>query len=103
MNPTDAEPREKETPFRTKFLDYDARRKPKTDHSCVKCQRDLKPGQPFRIVHVFEGAFVVHPDGPQPDDVSAYPVGMDCAKAIGMEWTREPDATLRARKETKHE
>lgn len=71
-----------------KFLDYDARRKPKTDHFCIKCQRDLKPGQPFRIVHVHEGAFAIHPEGPQPaSDVSAYPIGMDCARSLGMEWT----------------
>ena len=78
-------------PFRRKFLDYDARRKPKTEHFCVKCQRDLKPGQPFRIVNIHEGAYVIHPDGPQLDrDAGEWPIGMDCARSIGLEWTHDP-------------
>lgn len=75
---------------RTKFIDYNAHRSPKTDHWCFACQRDLKPGQPFRAVLVIAGAMAVHPEGPQPTDGSeaTFALGMDCARKLGLEWTR---------------
>lgn len=85
--------------YRTTFLDFDARRDPKTPHYCVKCQRDLKPSQPTRTVHlVLGGHMVLHPDdeaayqAAQDDngDVGLNPVGMDCARRIGLQWTSEP-------------
>lgn len=80
--------------IRTKFIDFDARPKPKTGHWCVRCQKDLKPGAAHRIVHVIDDVFSVHPDGAQPpsDQVKIFPMGMDCARLHGMEWTREPPA-----------
>lgn len=49
--------------MRTAFIDYDARREPKTDCYCCACQRDLKPGQRYRWVHLVSGApFALHPD-----------------------------------------
>jgi hypothetical protein len=29
--------------YRTTFLDYDTRRRSKTNRSCVRCQRDIAP------------------------------------------------------------
>lgn len=82
--------------YRTKELDYDARRKPKTDRSCVRCQKDIKPSSPTRSIHVVDGgAWILHPEdeasyaaqGPHNDDCGSFEVGMDCARIIGMEWT----------------
>lgn len=76
--------------FRTRFLDYDARRKPKTKHSCVKCQKDLKPGQPFRRVQMQSGEpFVIHPEDQAfvTGETAWHPIGEDCARSLGLEWT----------------
>lgn len=78
----------------------DFRRKPKTDVYCWRCQKDLAPNQPKRwVVFTADGSAIIHPDD-LPDASTAYgdewhvnntmgafPVGMDCAKKIGMEWT----------------
>lgn len=78
---------------RTKFLDYDARREPKTDHYCVKCQRDIKPGSQFRMVHIVDGGgFVLHPEdesayASDAGDMYFFPIGTDCARQLGLEWT----------------
>jgi hypothetical protein len=40
--------------IRTEFIDYDARRTPKTKRSCVKCQKDLDPRKAARRVFVTE-------------------------------------------------
>jgi hypothetical protein len=81
--------------YRTTELDYDSRRKPKTNRSCVRCQRDIKPFSPARSVHVIDGGIsILHPEDedkyvPDGDDCGAFLVGMDCARLIGMEWTTE--------------
>ena len=41
-----------ETSIRKQFIDYDARRKPRTKRFCVKCQKDLSPGKHVRRVYV---------------------------------------------------
>lgn len=83
--------------YRTAQLDADNRREPKTDEFCVRCHKDLKPGQPRRFVRVEDSssATVVHPDdvaafeaSPKgAGDMGRHPVGMDCAKKIGLEFT----------------
>lgn len=81
--------------LRTKFLDYDARKLPKTDRFCIMCQRDLKPNQPCRSVHLINGTMLVlHPGDeakytPNSGDMGSHLIGMDCARKLGMEWTRE--------------
>ena len=72
--------------MRQVFLDYDARPRPKTDRSCVRCQRDIKPGQPARIVRVLD-AMVLHPDdaGAVGED---FLIGLNCAKKLGLEFSR---------------
>lgn len=83
--------------YRTAQLDADNRRFAKTDEFCVRCQKDLKPGQPRRFVRIADSAFaqVVHPDDVAAfeaseaarGDMGRHPVGMDCAKKIGLEFT----------------
>jgi hypothetical protein len=86
---------------RTKFLDYDARRSPKTDFSCVMCQRDLDPrDRKVRWVHLVKDVLVIHPadesiDTPDEHDRGMFPIGPECAKKIGIEWTR-PSSDLKA-------
>lgn len=80
-------------PYRTKFTEFDGRRDPKTDVWCCVCQKDLKPGQPRRAVHLVEGgAFALHPEDeaiyvPDGGDMGAFPIGSDCARRLGLEWT----------------
>lgn len=76
-----------------RFLDFDARREPKTAHFCIKCQRDLDPSKPFRTVRVLSNgsAMVVHPKGAQPadDEAEVWPIGNDCAAALGIFWSSD--------------
>lgn len=84
--------------YRTKFFDYDARRNPKTKLFCAMCQKDIKPGSQYRMVHlVSDGMQILHPADeahytePHPgDDRGLHKVGMACAKVIGMDWTTAP-------------
>lgn len=84
------------TRYRTVELDYDARRQPRTNRSCVRCQKDIKPASITRHVHVVGGGTaILHPAdeikyaacGPHDGDCGSFEVGMDCARIIGMEWT----------------
>lgn len=87
--------------YRTTPLDGDFRRDPKTDCFCARCQKDLKQDQPRRWVHIVDGGgAVLHPEDEaifaaspeaQPGDLYWFPVGMDCARKIGLEFTTELD------------
>lgn len=85
--------------MRTKFLDYDARRTPKTEHHCIRCQKDLKPGQPVRWIHCVNGGmFVLHPDDESSyvsdaGDMGCWPIGNDCARILGIDWTHPDHGT----------
>lgn len=79
---------------RTKFIDFDARPRPKTDRWCCKCQKDLKVGQAHRSVYVDDQMCAVHPEdlmarGRQNHDYGWLLLGSDCAKKVGFEWTVE--------------
>ncbi len=78
---------------RTKYLDTDFRRRPKTDLFCYVCQKDIKPDSKYRMIHVIDGGpNVLHP-GSEADYVSdagemgSHPIGPDCAKRLGLEWS----------------
>lgn len=81
------------TDLRTTFLDYDARRNPKTDFFCVACQKDMDQLKPVRAVHLIAGGYtVLHPDDelqyePDGGDMGCWPIGECCAKKLGLEWT----------------
>jgi hypothetical protein len=81
---------ERTTVIRTKHLDPDFRRNPRTSRYCVMCQRDLAAEKTVRGVWFSpEGMNAIHPD-----DVPAAPepklyglLGSDCAKRLGHEWS----------------
>lgn len=83
--------------YRTKFLDFDARREPKTDHYCARCQKDICGS--YRCIHLVDGgAFILHPEDEAvyaatgkaggSDDCGAHFLGSDCARKLGLEWSR---------------
>ena len=90
-------------PYRTKWMSPDFRRDPRTNRYCVVCQRDLKEGQPHRIVMFELDTYdAVHSEDWEAaqqdilgrrtanDPVCIGLVGMDCAKRIGLEFTKHP-------------
>lgn len=84
--------------YRTKFIDPDYRRDPKTNHFCARCQKDLKADQPFRVIHQVDGgpfALHVNDEALYTDDggnLGCSPVGMDCARKIGLHEFTSPAA-----------
>lgn len=86
------------TDLRIKYMDPDYRRDPKTKHFCCRCQKDIKDGSPYRMVHCVEGGMcALHPGDedkyvPDAGDMGTHPIGMDCARKIGIEWTSPPQA-----------
>lgn len=83
-------------PYRTTFIDYDARREPKTDRFCVRCQKDIKTGSPARVVHFVDGnVMALHPEDEalyaqvvnKSGDGGMWLLGMDCARIVGLEWS----------------
>jgi hypothetical protein len=90
-------------PIRTKWMDQDFRRWPKTDRYCTMCHRDLAPGRACREVRwELDKYEAIHPDDWErasveiPASRQAYGavqrglIGMDCARKLGLEWSREP-------------
>lgn len=84
------------------LLDNDTRPQPKTDRYCVKCQQDLKPTSPARMIHlIYDGApMIVHPEDEAayelPEGAEDYGwqlLGMDCVRSVGIDWTHETPAT----------
>ena len=82
------------TDARTKFVDYDARREPKTDRWCCRCQKALKAEQPCRFVYLNDQMEAVHPEdlparGAVASDYGWNLLGLDCAKKVGLQWSCE--------------
>jgi len=84
-------------PYRLICPDWDFRKDPKTDHFCAVCQKDIKLGRPYRMVHIVDGgAVILHPEdeaiyaanGDQAGDLLHHPIGPECARRIGQEWSR---------------
>jgi hypothetical protein len=78
--------------IRTKFIDYDARRNPKTNRSCVMCQKDIRPNEKCRRVFVTQDMEALHPKDlsryvPKPSDPGWLLIGNKCAKILGLEWS----------------
>ena len=98
--------------YRTAFIDPDfaASHNSISLGSCaIAAASRIKEGSKYRVVHVnsndYLGMVAVHPEdehlSPQSDDWM--PVGLDCAKKIGMEFTHGPDAWNRTKSEAKPE
>jgi hypothetical protein len=83
---------EQENRIRKEFIDYDARRKPRTRRYCVRCQKDIDPGKPTRKVYVSCDMEAIHLDDlgryvPSEGDCGWLLIGNDCARILGIEWT----------------
>jgi len=71
----------------------DYRRTPKTAYFCINCQKDINPSRPHRMVHIIGGGdTILHPADEslytnQEGDCGAHPIGNDCAKRFGLEWS----------------
>jgi hypothetical protein len=78
--------------MRTKYLDPDFRRTPKTNRWCCVCQRDLDPSKPNRLVlTINDGTDAVYPaDSTLATNGVLMEIGSDCAKRFGLEWTISP-------------
>lgn len=78
-------------PFRAKQLDPDNRRVDLGEVVCVRCNRNITGA--YRTVHVIsDGAEVLHPSDehlyvPDAGDMGGLPIGMTCAKRLGLEWS----------------
>ena len=88
-------------PIRTRWMDPDFRRDPKTAQHCVICQRDLKPGQNHREVRWEQDRWeAIHPEdwdraaqAPHSRDhaIESGLIGLDCARRLGLEWSAPHD------------
>ncbi|MEH3108933.1 MAG: hypothetical protein PGN22_02380 [Agrobacterium cavarae] len=79
---------------RSKYIDPDFRRDPKSKLFCVRCQKDIKDGQSHLFVcYEFDTMSAVHPDDwekameAHPAAFAILPIGKDCAKKIGIQYT----------------
>lgn len=86
---------------RTKFVDFDARRDPKTEDWCIMCQKDIRPeaaNPVVRLLLIDNSPHVVHAEDVKlmdgnilkapkgSEDAGMHGIGADCAQTIGSEW-----------------
>lgn len=80
--------------YRKTYLDPDYRKDPKTDLFCCRCQKDIKT-KTHRVVHLIEGGmWILHPEDEHlyesdNGDCGWFPIGNDCAKQVGLEFTKK--------------
>ena len=86
---------------RLKFLEYDSRPEPKTEHFCIACQRDLDPSKPYRTVRLTREMMVVYPGDKPPQTAEVWAIGPDCAEKLGLEWSTPAPAPDGGWKKTK--
>lgn len=79
---------------RDKWIDPWFNREPKTEHYCMMCQRDIKPDQPYRIIHwELDSYCAIHRDDLElartviERPIESGPIGMTCAKKLGLQWS----------------
>lgn len=70
-------------------LDPDFRRIAKTNRTCWMCGKDIKPTTKARQICGYGGITIIHPDDAPKTGGDWLLVGPDCARRIGLEWTRE--------------
>ncbi len=85
------------TELRTKnLLPLGNRPHPRTPFYCCVCHKDMNPSRPYRLVRVIRGGMVVLHPGDEAKyvtdagDLGGLPIGNDCARELGMEWTSAP-------------
>ncbi len=84
--------------YRTTYIDQDNRRAVSDDKiRCIRCYKEIKNTSASRSVHLVDGGpFALHPDdeaiyamtGNKAGDMGYFDIGLDCAKRIGIEFTR---------------
>lgn len=82
--------------YRKVFLDPDNRYIPvglvASDLVCCRCNKRIR-SKAYRLVHLIDGgANVLHPEDadayiPDDGDMDWHPIGPDCARKIGIEYT----------------
>ncbi|HDZ27032.1 MAG TPA: hypothetical protein ENH65_11050 [Candidatus Aminicenantes bacterium] len=72
--------------MRTTCIDPDFRRDPKSDFFCYRCQKSLN-GKKHRWIYVDPecNLTAIHPE--DAEGIEPVPVGLDCAKRIGLEFS----------------
>lgn len=80
------------TAIRRRFVDFDARREPKTTCWCCWCQRDLDPATEHLAAYLDGDMHAIHPEdlstrGVMADDCGWLLIGRDCANKLGLEFT----------------
>lgn len=78
--------------IRTKYLEPDYRHESRRD-PCCRCGKQIKNVVTARRVHLISGGHIVlHPEDeplyvPDGGDVGCHPIGPDCARILGLEWS----------------
>jgi hypothetical protein len=96
---------------RTVFLDPDFRRvahRKSGQQVCHICGRLILEGRPFRVVQISPNSLDM--EAVHPADIALVrltedfmPIGMNCAKKIGMEWTHGPEMLVIENQRKAHE
>jgi hypothetical protein len=91
--------RQQQNGLRTKPLPTSKRPAPRSagDYPCVVCSRDVDPAKARHVHLINGGGTVLHPGDdaryvPDSGDLCWLPIGPDCARQLGFEWS----ATLKS-------
>lgn len=82
--------------YRVKFLSLNTTTEPHGDFFCYRCGKTIQPGRHHRMVHIIDGGLsILHPQDESryvsdAGDMGAHPLGLDCARKIGLEWSHRP-------------
>lgn len=84
--------------MRTKpFAPLDSRDESGAEHQCVRCGRAVRVDRPARYIRIVNGGDdILHPEDDRlytddDADLGCHPVGLCCARRIGLAWTRVMD------------
>lgn len=75
--------------YRTKWMDPDFRRDPKTDCYCEMCQRDRHVMYELGRYEAVHSDDIIARRAPHLSSVVTGKIGMDCAKRLGLEFSRQ--------------
>jgi hypothetical protein len=78
--------------IRKKFLELDCRRALKGNPFCYICNKDIKTGSPYCMIHVISGGWwALDPEDedkhtPGAGECGVHPVGMNYTRDLEKEW-----------------
>ena len=73
--------------------DPDYRRRPTSEYYFINCHKSIDRTKKHRMIHIIDGgSLVLHPQDEHlyksdNADVGLHPIGNDCAKRFGLEWS----------------